>query len=183
MKKYMILLLMVIAAVAFFTGCDKGDDQSTSTPQPAASSDAQTATDVTTNTICPVMGGPVDKNIFVEYKGKKVYLCCQDCVNMFKAAPEKYLAKLPQFNPDITNDAAAQAAATADSMKDSMANMMKMPENTICPVMGGPVDKKFFTEYKGKKVYFCCDGCDDIFLKDPEKYLSKLPQFGGKETK
>jgi len=50
-------------------------------------------------------------------------------------------------------------------------------EQTLCPVMGGAINKKHFIEYKGKKVYFCCPGCDDIFLKDPEKYMDKLPQF------
>lgn len=50
-------------------------------------------------------------------------------------------------------------------------------EQTHCPVMGGPINREVFIEYKGKKVYFCCGGCDDVFLKDPEKYISKLPQF------
>lgn len=50
-------------------------------------------------------------------------------------------------------------------------------EQTICPVMGGAIDKNIFTEYKGKKVYFCCLGCKDTFEKEPEKYLDKLPQF------
>jgi len=47
----------------------------------------------------------------------------------------------------------------------------------ICPVMGGAINKDFFTIYKGKKVYFCCPGCKPEFEKDPEKYLAKLPQF------
>jgi YHS domain-containing protein len=50
-------------------------------------------------------------------------------------------------------------------------------EQTLCPVMGNPINKDVFVEYKGKKVYFCCAGCDDVFLKEPEKYLPKLPQF------
>ena len=48
-------------------------------------------------TICPVMGNPIDKSVFVEYKGKKVYFCCPDCKAKFNADPEKYIAKLPQF--------------------------------------------------------------------------------------
>jgi Cu(I)/Ag(I) efflux system membrane fusion protein len=48
---------------------------------------------------------------------------------------------------------------------------------TLCPVMGTPINKEYFVEYKGKTVYFCCPGCDAIFLADPEKYLPKLPQF------
>ena len=42
-------------------------------------------------------GNKIDKNVFVEYKGKKVYFCCADCKAKFEAEPEKYLPKLPQF--------------------------------------------------------------------------------------
>jgi len=48
-------------------------------------------------TTCPVMGNPINKDIFIEYEGKKVYFCCPDCIEKFKAEPEKYIAKLPQF--------------------------------------------------------------------------------------
>lgn len=49
-------------------------------------------------TTCPIMeGNKIDKNVFVEYKGKKVYFCCAACKDKFLAEPEKYLAKLPQF--------------------------------------------------------------------------------------
>lgn len=50
-------------------------------------------------------------------------------------------------------------------------------EQTLCPVMDNPINKELFTVYKGKKVYFCCPGCEGTFLKDPEKYIGKLPQF------
>ena len=44
------------------------------------------------NTICPVMGKPVDmKNpVTVEYNGKIYNLCCGMCPAAFKANPEKY---------------------------------------------------------------------------------------------
>jgi len=49
-------------------------------------------------TMCPIMdGNKIDKNVFVEYKGKKVYFCCADCKAKFEAEPEKFIAKLPQF--------------------------------------------------------------------------------------
>ena len=51
-------------------------------------------------------------------------------------------------------------------------------EQTTCPIMeGNAIDKKYFTEYKGKKVYFCCPGCDKKFNANPEQYIAKLPQF------
>jgi len=50
-------------------------------------------------------------------------------------------------------------------------------EQKICPVMEAPINKNVFTVYQGKKVYFCCPDCKAVFEKNPEKYLSKLPQF------
>ncbi|MFC1672070.1 YHS domain-containing protein [Planctomycetota bacterium] len=50
-------------------------------------------------TVCPVMeGNPVKKDIFIDYRGKRVYFCCQSCKGEFSANPEKYLAKLPPFS-------------------------------------------------------------------------------------
>ena len=40
---------------------------------------------------CPVMGGTINKEIFVDYKGKRVYFCCPGCPVTFKKDPEKYL--------------------------------------------------------------------------------------------
>jgi YHS domain-containing protein len=51
-----------------------------------------------TQTKCPVMDGEIKKDIFVEYKGKKVYFCCPPCKAKFNADPEKFLPKLPQFS-------------------------------------------------------------------------------------
>ena len=50
-------------------------------------------------------------------------------------------------------------------------------EQTTCPIMGTAINKALFVEYKGKKVYFCCPGCEDKFNAEPEKYIAKLPQF------
>ena len=45
---------------------------------------------------CPVMAGPIDKNIFTEYQGRKIYFCCQACLDKFKAEPEKYIKKVDE---------------------------------------------------------------------------------------
>jgi YHS domain-containing protein len=51
-------------------------------------------------------------------------------------------------------------------------------EQKTCPIMeGNPINKTLFVEYEGKKVYFCCPGCEDKFNAEPEKYVAKLPQF------
>jgi YHS domain-containing protein len=47
-----------------------------------------------------------------------------------------------------------------------------------CPVMGGAVDKSVYTDYKGKRVYFCCPGCKGPFMKDPDNYIKKMEADG-----
>jgi YHS domain-containing protein len=49
---------------------------------------------------------------------------------------------------------------------------------TVCPVMGQKIDKKYYVDYKGKRVYFCCDSCPKTFEADPEKYMKKLADTG-----
>ncbi len=48
-------------------------------------------------TTCPIMGTVINKALFTEHKGKKVYFCCSPCEEKFEAEPDKYIAKLPQF--------------------------------------------------------------------------------------
>jgi YHS domain-containing protein len=49
---------------------------------------------------------------------------------------------------------------------------------TKCPVLGGDIDKKVYTDYKGQRIYFCCKACIEDFKKDPEKYLKKMQAEG-----
>ncbi len=50
------------------------------------------------NPTCPVMEGePVDPEIFVDHEGKRVWFCCDSCVEDFNADPTAYLSLLPQF--------------------------------------------------------------------------------------
>ncbi len=49
---------------------------------------------------------------------------------------------------------------------------------TKCPVLGGNIDKQVYADYQGKRIYFCCKGCDAEFKKDPEKYLKKMQEEG-----
>lgn len=43
---------------------------------------------------CPVLGGNIDKNVYVDYQGKRVYFCCKACVDEFNKDPEKYMKKM-----------------------------------------------------------------------------------------
>ena len=54
---------------------------------------------------------------------------------------------------------------------------------TTCPVMGGTINKNLHADYKGQRVYFCCQACPPVFAKDPEKYINKLKAMGQEPEK
>jgi YHS domain-containing protein len=104
----MMLIVTCLVALVVLGGCKK-KEQPPAAPKTMSMEDMQKQAASTTKeaqkaaagieqTMCPVMdGNKIDKNVFVEYKGKKVYFCCTDCKAKFEAGPEKYIANLPQF--------------------------------------------------------------------------------------
>jgi YHS domain-containing protein len=79
--------------------------------------------------------------------------------------------------PAITNQEISAPEIPAETTEEVVAEVAAEIEQTMCPVMEGPIDKDIYVEYLGKKVYFCCEGCEEKFMEEPEKYLNKLPQF------
>ncbi len=45
-------------------------------------------------TRCPVMGGEIDRNIYVDVKGKRIYVCCRGCDDAIRAEPDIYIKKM-----------------------------------------------------------------------------------------
>jgi YHS domain-containing protein len=136
------------------------------------------------NTICPVMGNPVDPEVFVDYEGRRIGFCCPGCDTLFLEEPEKYLKKV---DAELASRKAAEAGhehakAPEDTEPSDAAD--RPPENEICPVMGNPVDPEVYVDHEGRRIGFCCPGCDKVFLEDPEPYLKKvdteLRKRGGK---
>ncbi|HEX5472918.1 MAG TPA: YHS domain-containing protein [Lacipirellulaceae bacterium] len=105
---------------------------------------------------CPFTGKPVNKDTLVDVGEAKAGFCCKNCAAKYAKADDAQKLKL-MFSP-----AAFKKGFT---------------HQTKCPVSGKPIDPEHFVEYKGKKVYFCCPHCPEAFKANPEKYLSKLPQF------
>ena len=60
----------------------------------------------------------------------------------------------------------------------------KTMSQQICPVMtfgdlGCSVTKNdIYTDYTGKRIFFCSKDCRKAFKKDPEKYMKKLKTKG-----
>jgi YHS domain-containing protein len=62
-------------------------------------------------TECPVMGGTINKELYVDYKGERVYFCCAGCPETFKKDPEKYMKKLRDEGVELEK-VPAEAAPT-----------------------------------------------------------------------
>lgn len=67
---------------------------------------------------------------------------------------------------------------TAAFLACSGSHLALAAPQTTCPVLGGQIDRQYFTDYQGKRIYFCCPPCAGTFNKNPEKYLQQLRQSG-----
>jgi uncharacterized membrane protein/YHS domain-containing protein len=64
------------------------------------------------NPYCPVMQGEkVDPDIYLDYQGKRIWFCCENCPDDFRADPEAYLGNLPQFAVAASGDEAGEPAS------------------------------------------------------------------------
>jgi YHS domain-containing protein len=86
-------------------------------------------------TTCPVTGDAIDKNQYVDYKGKRIYVCCPSCIDSVKKDPEKYIKKLEDMGQSVEiigNGAKKKikAANESASAKDIDMKGMKMTGDT-----------------------------------------------------
>ena len=52
---------------------------------------------------------------------------------------------------------------------------MPAVKNIFCPVMSEyHARDKFYADYGGRRIYFCCRSCVKAFKKNPQKYLKNL---------
>jgi YHS domain-containing protein len=56
--------------------------------------EAKAAQKAAPQTKCPVMGGDVNKALFVDYGGKRIYVCCPGCLDAIKKDPAKFVKEL-----------------------------------------------------------------------------------------
>ncbi|MGC8915590.1 MAG: YHS domain-containing protein [Thermoanaerobaculum sp.] len=102
---------------------------------------------------CPVSGKPIDKNVYLDYQGQRIYFCCPRCPAEFRKNPEKYFAKFEAEGVEL------------ESVQKA------------CAVCGKPLAKGEgqVTHFKGRTVRSCSPECQKQFLAQPEKVLDKLP--------
>jgi len=117
---------------------------------------AEAPAELKNQTHCPVMGGKIDSAVFTDIQGQRVYHCCPMCSDKLKENPDKYFKK------------AAEEGVLFQNIQ------------ATCPVSGKEISEKtVFTDYEGRRVYFCCEGCPETFNEEPAQYLKKLDGTSG----
>jgi len=80
------------------------------------------------------------------HDGVEYRFCCNGCREKFTANPEKYLAPAPSAEESV--------------LKDPVCGMTVKP------------DSAHLHAHNGVKYRFCCNGCREKFVADPDKYLN-----------
>jgi hypothetical protein len=88
---------------------------------------------------CPVSGAAVKEASTRDYKGAKVYFCCDNC-------PKKFDAEIAK-NKVFQEKANLQLVATKQATQEK------------CPITGKALNKEKTEKVAGVVVTFCCDGC------------------------
>jgi YHS domain-containing protein len=99
MKKFAVLVLFVVLALAFATVglAEEGHDHSKHKHENAVAPKVfDSPQKIGTKATCPVLGNEFvihQDTLHSEYQGKHVYFCCAMCKPQFDKEPEKYLKK------------------------------------------------------------------------------------------
>lgn len=103
----LVALLLTAAAFAFLPPAQAGDDA------------AKAARASLPNPMCPVLTDePAEPDIYVDWNGRRVHLCCQRCRQKFLADPAAYAANLPPLPADGGARATRFAADSARRGED-----------------------------------------------------------------
>ncbi|MFP4382093.1 MAG: hypothetical protein ACLFUS_16450 [Candidatus Sumerlaeia bacterium] len=105
---------------------------------------------------CPVMGGKVNKDLYVDKDGKRIYVCCKGCLDKVEKNFDTYAKEYKEKGIDIS----------------------KPKEQSMCPVMNKKINKSLYVDNDGKRIYVCCRSCLGKVKADFDKYAEKLEEKG-----
>jgi len=102
--KFSLFILIALGIVLFVGGCGQKkapehSDRNDHSMHEAAGADSHEGMNMEGKELipqktCPVMGNAVNKTLYVDFQGKRIYVCCQACIDEVKKDPQKYIDKL-----------------------------------------------------------------------------------------
>ncbi len=89
--KGIVLATALFVTAGLFVGCESDADTA---HEHSSDTEHAEALPAGANQMCPVMPEEkVDPSLYVEYKGKKVYVCCEKCAKRVEEDPAVWYAK------------------------------------------------------------------------------------------
>jgi Cu+-exporting ATPase len=117
--------------------------QKITTAPPAAYQEGRVAIDP----ICKMEVEIATADLFSDYKGKRYYFCNQYCKDTFDGNPADY--------EEVTN---------------TVEESSKVAVDPICKMDVDVATAELFSDFDGKRYYFCSPNCKQTFEANPEKY-------------
>ncbi|TWT46165.1 YHS domain protein [Phycisphaerae bacterium RAS1] len=198
-----ILSIVTALCLMFVLSPSLADDKPAAGDKKA---DAPKAAAKAAGPLCPVSGMPIKESFSTDYKGKKVYFCCDKCPAKFSENPDKFKdqvkaqwsAMIPlrmqvtcpgcgkpcsdKFTSTESGEAVNFCSADCKAKWDKGDQEMRKglgktyTFQTRCPMMDEQIDPKSSETVDGKTVYFCCDDCKGGFAKDKAAAMKKVDE-------
>src|SRR3989339_428241 len=103
---------------------------------------AETVQKTVPQTLCPVMGNAINKDIYVDYQGERVYFCCQGCPPLFNKDPKKYVDKMKEEGVTLEKMGTPVGKDAAVTPKKGCCQKKEVNCQKPCPVTGKKDMKK-----------------------------------------
>ena len=110
--KFVRMGMVVCVALSLIVGC--GSEKETESAGASRPVQANTTSMTVAQTTCPVMGGKINKEVYMDYEGKRVYFCCPSCIAEFEKDPDRYVKKMKDEGVTL-EDAPGKEAPAGES--------------------------------------------------------------------
>jgi len=96
----MFVMLIMVTLVTIFFSCRKSENGSKAPKEPNM---PVAATIEKVQILCPVEGRKIDKSVYVDYQGKRIYFCCADCIAKFNGDQAKFTKQMEEKGVVLAN--------------------------------------------------------------------------------
>ncbi len=120
-------------------------------------------------THCPICKMEIQKDLYVDYEGKRVYFGCSGCPDKFRANPETYIKQMEEAGIELENS--PEQTETENEKKTKHVQV-------YCICGSDHMDYSLYADTGGKRVFFCNVQCKDHFMQNPQENLKKMEKKG-----
>lgn len=105
-------------------------------------------------TTCPIMGGAIDQQHYVDKNGQRIFVCCPPCK--------------------------AKVEADFESAVEKLAAKGQGPAQARCPIMQrmSVTPRSRHVDHEGQRIFVCCGSCARAVRANPEAALKTLAEQG-----